>query len=159
MERRQLQHKSTMHNMHRTSAHLKTHSLIFVFAYFACFQLACKLELAWFSWSTWTWLLTGSFSCMLEQTVDDFINEQTCMNNVVGTIMINQQPRSSMIEHVVRERWNNKIEQRCYNNHDLVVVSSRVLHVLTYANNPCQFAKLYTICWNIFLSTLLILFE
>ena len=31
---------------------------------------------------------------------------------------------------------------------NLVVVSSRVLHVLTYANNPCRFAKLYTICWN-----------
>ena len=26
---------------------------------------------------------------------------------------------------------------------DLVVVSSRVLHVLTYANNPCRFDKLY----------------
>ena len=25
---------------------------------------------------------------------------------------------------------------------NLVVVSSRVLHVLTYANNPCRFAKL-----------------
>ena len=24
-----------------------------------------------------------------------------------------------MIEHVVREWWNNKIEQRCYNNHEL----------------------------------------
>ena len=24
-----------------------------------------------------------------------------------------------MIEHVVRELWNNKIEQRCYNNHEL----------------------------------------
>ena len=29
------------------------------------------------------------------------------------------------------------------------LVSSRVvLHVLTCANNPCQFAKLYTICWK-----------
>ena len=31
---------------------------------------------------------------------------------------------------------------------NLVVVSNRVLHVLTYVNNPCRFAKLYTICWN-----------
>ena len=31
---------------------------------------------------------------------------------------------------------------------NLVVVSSRVLHVLTYANNPCRFTKLYTICRN-----------
>ena len=31
---------------------------------------------------------------------------------------------------------------------NLVVVSSRILHDLTYANNPCWFAKLYTICWN-----------
>ena len=34
--------------------------------------------------------------------------------------MINQQPRSYMIEHAVREWWNNKIsEQRCYNNREL----------------------------------------
>ena len=32
---------------------------------------------------------------------------------------------------------------------NLVDVSSRVLHVLIYANNPCRFAKLHTIiCWN-----------
>ena len=30
----------------------------------------------------------------------------------------------------------------------LVVVWSQVLYVLTYANNPCRFAKLFTICWN-----------
>ena len=50
--------------------------------------------------------------------------------------------------------WTNRLEQRCWNHHDkstaifihdvtdiLVVVSSQVLHVLTYANNPCRFAK------------------
>ena len=66
-------------------------------------ELARKLELARLSWSTLTSLLTGSFSCMLEQTVHRLMNEQTCMNNVVGTIMINQQPCSCMIEHVVME--------------------------------------------------------
>ena len=30
---------------------------------------------------------------------------------------------------------------------NLVVVSSRVLHVITYANNPRRFAKLYTIMY------------
>ena len=33
---------------------------------------------------------------------------------------------------------------------NLVVVSSWVLHVLTYVNNPCRFVKLYynILCWN-----------
>ena len=39
------------------------------------------------------------------------------LNNIVGTIMINQQPCLCMI--VVRDWWNNKIERRCYNNHEL----------------------------------------
>ena len=54
------------------------------------------------------------------------------LNNVVGTIMINQWPCSCMIGHVVREWWNNKIERWCYNNHELGcwTASSRVLDVL-----------------------------
>ena len=49
--------------------------------------------------------------------------------------MINQQPPCScMIVHVVRN------EQRCYNNHEL---DCCILHVLTSANNPYRFAKLY----------------
>ena len=32
---------------------------------------------------------------------------------------VNQQLCSCMKEHVVREWWNNKIEERCYNNHEL----------------------------------------
>ena len=47
-----------------------------------------------------------------------WLDERTDLNNVAGTIMINQQRCSCMIEHVVREWWNNKIEQRCY-NHEL----------------------------------------
>ena len=53
-------------------------------------------------------------SCMLEQTVHTcgWMNEQTWT-----TLLINQQPCSSyIIEHAVREWWNNKIEQRCHNN-------------------------------------------
>ena len=49
-----------------------------------------------------------------------WLNERTDLNDVVGTIMINQQLCSCMIEHVVREWRNNKTEQRCYNNHGLV---------------------------------------
>ena len=44
---------------------------------------------------------------------------RTDLTNVVGTIMINQHWCSCMIEYVVREWWNNKNEQRCYNNHQL----------------------------------------
>ena len=52
-----------------------------------------------------------------------------------------------MIEHVVRELWNNKIEQRCYNKHEFGCCINHVLCFSCsnrYANNP----KLYTICWN-----------
>ena len=46
-----------------------------------------------------------------------WLDERTDLNNVVGTIMITI-------------------------TMNLVVVSSRILHVLiTYANNPCRFAK------------------
>ena len=61
-------------------------------------------------------------SCMLEHEHEQdcsWLDERTDLNNVVGTIMINQQPCSYMIEHIVREWWNNKIEQRCHNNHEL----------------------------------------
>ena len=33
-----------------------------------------------------------------------WLDEQTDLNNVVETIIINQQPCSYMIEHVIRER-------------------------------------------------------
>ena len=81
-------------------------------------------------------------SWMLEQTVH---GERTDLNiKVVGTIVINQ---SCMIEHVVRELWSNKIEQRCYNNHELGCCINQDLDFVCsnrYANN----SKLYTICWN-----------
>ena len=67
------------------------------------------------SWPAWTALLTGLF--MHVGTDCSWLDEWTDLNNVVGTIMINQQPCSCMIEHVVREWWNNEIE--CYNNHEL----------------------------------------
>ena len=56
-------------------------------------------------------------SCMSEQTIHGLMNAD--LNSVVGTIIINQQRCSYMIEYVVRKWWNNKIEQRCYNNHEL----------------------------------------
>ena len=99
----------------------------------------------WLSWPAWTWLLTDLF--MHVGTDCSWLDERTDLNNVVGTIMINQQPCSYMIERVVREWWNNKIEQRCYNNHELgCCIKSGFC--ITYANNPCRFTKLYAICWN-----------
>ena len=96
------------------------------------------------SWPAWTVLLTGlnmvelaSLNSVVDRLEHGWAGqlEQCCwqacscismlkqtvhgLNNVVGTIIINQQPCSFMIEHVVREWWNNKIEQRCYNNHEL----------------------------------------
>ena len=61
----------------------------------------------------WQGLLTHvgtDCSCRLDKRTDW---------NVVGTIMINQQPSLYMIEHFVRKWWNNKIKQRCYNNIEL----------------------------------------
>ena len=50
---------------------------------------------------------------MLEQAVQ-WLDEQPDSNNVVGTITINKQPCACMIQHVVCEWWNNKIDQqRC----------------------------------------------
>ena len=80
------------------------------------------------SWPAWTWLLTGLLmhigtdSSWVDERTEDcssMVDERTDFNNVVGTIMINQQRRSCMIEHVVREWWNNTIGQWCYNNHEL----------------------------------------
>ena len=58
-----------------------------------------------------TGLLTGLF--MHVET-----DEQIDLNNVVGIITINQQPCSFIMSgnYVVREWWNNKIEQWCYNH-------------------------------------------
>ena len=78
---------------------------------------ACWQAWIWLSWPAWTWFLTGLF--MHVGTDCSWLDERTDLNNVVGTIMINQQPCSYMVEHVVREWWNNKIEQRCYNNYEL----------------------------------------
>ena len=87
---------------------------------FACWQAWTWLSWpawTWLSWPAWTWLLTGLF--MHIGTDCSWLDERTDLNNIVGTIMTNQQPCSCTIEHVVREWWNNKIEQRCYNNHEL----------------------------------------
>ena len=86
----------------------------------ACWQAWTLLSWSawtWLNWPAWTVLLTGLF--MHVGTDCSWLDGRTDLNNVVGTIMINQQPCLCMIEHVVREWWNNKIEQRCYNNHVL----------------------------------------
>ena len=87
-----------------------------------------------------------------------WLGKRTEFNNVVGTIMINQQPCSCMIEHVIRQWWNNKIEQRCYNDHELgCCIKSGFVCSITYAKNPCRFAKLYWQCVETWLNNAVIL--
>ena len=87
-------------------------------------------------WKAWTWLLTalnmhgcwqawtlGSLNMVVDIRVHAcwnrlfMLDERTDLNiNVVNNMntVINQQSCSCMLEHVVRELRNNKIEQRCY---------------------------------------------
>ena len=87
---------------------------------FSCWQAWTWLSwpiLTWLSWPAWTVLLKGLF--MNVGSDYSWLDERTDLNSLDGTIMENQQPCSCMIEHAVREWWNNKVEQRCYNNHEL----------------------------------------
>ena len=87
--------------------HSKSTELIF-----ACWQAWTYL-----SWPAWTWFLTGLI--MYVGTECSWLDERTDFNSIVGTNMINQRRCSYMIEHVVMEWRNHKIErQRCY-NHEL----------------------------------------
>ena len=78
----------------------------------------------------WTWLLEQTVHCWNhhDKSTAMFIHDRICCQGMmkwqVWTMML-QQP------------WT------------LVVVSSQVFHVLTNVKNPCRFAKLYIICWNI----------
>ena len=106
----------------------------------------------WLSWPAWTWL--SSTGLFMHVGADySWLDERTDLNNVVGTIMINQQRCSCMIEHVVREWWNNKIEQWCYNNQELgcCIKSGFACSTVTYANNSCLLSirqAVYNLCWN-----------
>ena len=61
-----------------------------------------------------------------------------------------------VVDRLVHACWNmlsgndeiTRLNSDLTTTMNLVVVASPVLHVLTYANNPCRFAKLYTICRN-----------
>ena len=90
--------------VHAIGTHVKTHSL---------FLPVDRLE-----HGCWQ----ACQSCMLEQTVHGLMNEE----NWTTLFMYD-------IEYVVKEWWNNKIEQ----------IEHRVLHVLTYANRQAV-----TICWK-----------
>ena len=114
-----------MLTLHSTHVHVRKNAqLVF----------ACSQTWTWLSWPAWTVLLTGlntvelaSWNSVVDRLVHACWNrlfmawwtnwlEQRCN----GTIMINQQRCSYMIEHVVKEWWlNNKIEQQCYNYHEL----------------------------------------
>ena len=77
-----------------TLNYVKTHSLYFP---------VDRLEL-WLSWPAWTWLLHDRLVYMHVETDSSWFDERTdFMNNVAGTIMINQQSCSYMVEHVVRK--------------------------------------------------------
>ena len=75
---------------------------------------------------------------MLEQTaVHAWLHEPTDFNDVVRW---EHHDKSTPIEYVVR------LNSDVATSFNLIVVRSWVLHVVTYANNPSRFAKLYTIC-------------
>ena len=92
---------------------------------------ACWQAWTWLSWLAWTLLLTGlnmvelaSLNTVelasLNMVVDRL--EHACWNRLFmawWTNRLERLERCWMIEHVVREWWNNKIEQWCYNNHEL----------------------------------------
>ena len=70
----------------------------------------------------------------LEQTVHG-LTEQTDLNNVVGTIMI-------------VEWWNYKIEQWCYNNHELGCCIKSGFACSNIRKQPLSIRQAVAICWN-----------
>ena len=118
----------------------------------------CWQASTWLSWPAWTWLLTGLF--MHVGTDCSWLDERTDLNNVVGN---HHDKSTAMFIHGRTCCQGMMSNSECYNNHELgccitttmnlVVVSSQVLHVLTYANNPYRFAKLYMLKhdWTILL--------
>ena len=64
-------------------------------------ELASWIAGTWLSWPATTVLLTGLFIHV--GTNCSWLDERTDLNNVVATVIINQQQCSYMIEHVVRE--------------------------------------------------------
>ena len=113
---------------------------------FACWQAWIWVSWpawTWLSWPAWTWFLTGLF--MHVGTDCSWLDERTDLNNVVGTIMINQQPCSCMMEHVVREWWNNTIGQRCYNNDELGCCVKSGVALPKIREQPPSIRQL---CWN-----------
>ena len=116
---------------------------------FACWQAWTWLSWpawTWLSWPAWTVLLTGLFVHV--GTNCSWLDERTDLNNVVGTIMTNQQPCLYMIEHVVREWRNNKIEQRCYNDHELGCCIKSGFACSNIRKQSLSIRQAVTICWN-----------
>ena len=72
--------------------HLKNAQLVF----------PCWQAWTWLSWPAWTWLSWPAWTVLLTSlfihvgTDCSWLDERTDLNNVVGTIMINQQPCSIM---------------------------------------------------------------
>ena len=91
-------------------------------------QQCCWQAWTWLSWPGWTVLLTGLF---MHVGTNFWWHEQTDLKT---SWSINSHVHTLTIEHVFREWWNNKIEQRCY-NHEL---GCCMYHVVTYANKPCR---------------------
>ena len=78
-----------------------------------------------------------------------WLDERTDLNNVVRTIMISQQPCSYMIEYVVKlEWWNNKIQQRCYNNHEHGCCIKSGFACSNIPEQPLSIRQAVYKCWN-----------
>ena len=113
-------------------------------------------------WLNWPWLnMVVAWTWLLNMVVDRLVHacrnyrlfmawwtnrlEQRCWNHRDKSIAMFMHDRT-LTGNYEMTRLNSYAMLTTVN---LVVVSNRVLHVsLTYANNACRFAKLYTLCWN-----------
>ena len=119
-------------------------------------------------WQAWTWsslnmvqlvqLEHGCWqacSCMLEQTVHGQPRSQGLISGFMA--WWTNRRCSYMIEHVVREWWNNKIEQRCYNNHELGCCIKSGFACSNMREQPLSIRQTVTICWKTWLNNTAIL--
>ena len=72
---------------------------------------------------------------------------QRCWNG--NLTVIYQQHCSYMIEHVGRVWWNNKIEQRCHNNHELCCCIKSGFACSNIREQHLSIREAVTICWTI----------
>ena len=143
------------------------HCFKVIYTFLLVFTCCTELVFSWWRSQTWTWSSWPAWK-MVELTslnmVVDRLDVHACWNKLFMAWWTNRLEQRCWKHHDkstatfihnktcchagngdMTSDWTAILQQPCMN---LVVVSSRGLHVLTYANNPCRFAKLYTICWN-----------